>query len=97
MAELGTITVPHVAPDLKSDRPQVVMANPIVYQTEGEDLPEQLHGTRPYYFDGPEKYVTEEIVFGFGPYGFQPRVRVPRPPPSSWPYRGMSGQRSRKC
>ena len=38
-------------------------------------LPEYLRGTTPYYFDGPEKYVKEEIVFGFGPYGFQPAVK----------------------
>ena len=73
-AKLGEITVPNRPPDLDSDEPQVVLANPIVYRNEGDDLPEALRGTRPYYFDGPEKYVKEEIVVGFGPYGFEPRI-----------------------
>ena len=38
-------------------------------------LPSHLHGTRPYFFDGPEELAKEQIVFGFGPYGFQPEVR----------------------
>ena len=74
MVHLGEVPVPYVAPDLESDRPQVILANPIIYATEGDRLPPDLQGTRPYYFDGPERHVKEEIVFGFGPYGFQPRV-----------------------
>ena len=74
MVHLGEVRVPYVAPDLESDRPQVILANPIIYATEGDRLPPDLQGTRPYYFDGPERHVEEEIELGFGPYGFQPRV-----------------------
>ena len=73
--QLGEIIVPGRSPEFDSDAPQVVLANPVIYKTEGDDLPEALRGTSPYYFDGPEKYVQEELVFGFGPYGFQPEVR----------------------
>ena len=74
IAHLGEIRVPCVSPDIESEQPQVVLAAPMIYRTEGDDLPEALQGTRPYYFDGPEKLVKESIVFGFGPHGFQPRV-----------------------
>ena len=75
-ARLGEVTIPCRQPDLEGDRPQVVLANPIIYGTEG-GLPEDLHGTRPYYFDGPEKYVSEKVVMGFGPYGYGPRFEGP--------------------
>ena len=73
MALLGEIPVPFRPPALDTDRPQFVLANPVVYDDAA--LPEYLRGATPYYFDGPEKYVKEEIVFGFGPYGFQPAVK----------------------
>ena len=73
-AKLGEVTVPNRPPDLDSDEPQVVLANPIVYRTEGDNLPEALRGTTPYYFDGPEHHVKEEMVLGFGRYGFEPRI-----------------------
>lgn len=73
MAELGEIHVPYKPPQLDTDRPQFVLANPIVYDAGA--LPDGLRDTSPYYFDGPEKHVQEEIVFGFGSYGFQPAVR----------------------
>ena len=72
-AHLGEIPVPFRPPALDTDRPQFVLANPLVY--DDAVLPEYLRGTAPYYLDGPEKYVKEEIVFGFGPYGFQPAVK----------------------
>ena len=72
-AQLGELPVPFRPPMLDTDRPQFVLANPLLYDDAA--LPEHLHGTTPYYFDGPEKYVREEIVFGFGPYGFQPAVK----------------------
>ena len=71
--QMGEIRVPYVPPELDTDRPQFVLANSIIYETAS--LPEGLRDTAPYYFDGPEKYVQEEIVFGFGPYGFQPAVK----------------------
>ena len=71
--QMGEIRVPNVPPELDTDRPQFVLANPIIYETDS--LPAELQDTAPYYFDGPEKYVQEEIVFGFGPYGFQPAVK----------------------
>ncbi len=72
-AQLGEIRVPYTPPVLDTDRPQFVLANPIVY--DSASLPEPLRDTTPYYFDGPERYVQEEIVFGFGPYGFQPAIK----------------------
>ena len=71
--QLGEIRVPYTPPELDTDRPQFVLANPMFYETAS--LPEELRDTEPYYFDGPERYVQEEIVFGFGPYGFQPAVK----------------------
>jgi hypothetical protein len=71
--QLGELSIPGRPVLLDSDEPQAVLTNPMIY---GDDLlPERLHGTRPYYFDGPENLAQEEIVFGFGPYGFQPEVR----------------------
>ena len=29
------------------------------------------------YFDGPEKYVSEKVVPGFGPYGYSPGIQGP--------------------
>ncbi len=72
-AQLGELRLPYRPPELDTDRPQFVLANSIIYDTDS--LPEELHDTRPYYFDGPERHVQEEIVFGFGPYGFQPAVK----------------------
>ena len=72
-AHLGEIPVALRPPELDTDRPQFVLANPLVYDDTA--LPDDLRGTAPYYLDGPEKYVKEEIVFGFGPYGFQPAIR----------------------
>ena len=72
-AQLGELPVPGTPAILDSDEPQVVLANPMIYT--GDGLPSHLRGTRPYFFDGPERLAKEQIVFGFGPYGFQPEVR----------------------
>ncbi len=74
-ARLGELTVPCRLPDLDDDRPQVILANPIMYRNEA--LPQYLQATTPYYFDGPEKYVSEEVVPGFGPYGYSPIIEGP--------------------
>ena len=71
--QLGELNIPCRPVLLDSDEPEAVLVNPMIYGDE--NLPKRLHGTRPYYFDGPEGQVQEEIVFGFGPYGFQPEVR----------------------
>ena len=73
IAQFGELRVPYVPPELDTDRPQFVLANSIIY--DNASLPEGIRDTAPYYFDGPERYVQEEIVFGFGPYGFQPAVK----------------------
>ncbi len=71
--QLGELNIAGRPALLDSDEPQAVLTNPMIY--DDDSLPERLRGTRPYYFDGPEKLAQEEIVFGFGPYGFQPEVR----------------------
>ena len=71
---MGDFLVARQDPDIGSDRPQVILTNPAVYPTDGEDVPDALEGTRPYYFDGPERYVKEKVLFGFGPHGFETRV-----------------------
>ena len=71
------MTVTNVAPDLDTGQPQVVFANPVIYRNGGDGLPEDLHSTRPYYFDGPERLVKEKIIFGFGSHGFETRVVGP--------------------
>ena len=49
--QMGEIRVPNVPPELDTDRPQFVLANSIIYETDS--LPEELQDTVPYYFDGP--------------------------------------------
>ena len=44
---------------------KIITANPAIYRTKGDDLPELLRMTRPYYFNDPEKRHKEEIVPGF--------------------------------
>ena len=62
--------------EYSSDEPQVVMANPIIYRTEEDDpdIHKNLRGNRPYYYDGPEKYVKHSLQFGFGDHGLESRV-----------------------
>ena len=71
---LGDLTVPSRRVDLASKMALAVLANPGIYRTEGDDLPEALRGTRTYYFNDPEKQVAENIVLGFGPHGLASRV-----------------------
>ena len=70
---LGYHTVARDKHEIAGDRPLVVLANPIVYRTEGDDLPQVLQGTTPRYFDDPEAHVEDKVEFGFGPYGLQTR------------------------
>ena len=44
-ARLGELTVPCRLPDLDDDRPQVILANPIMYRNEA--LPQYLQATTP--------------------------------------------------
>lgn len=60
--------------EIGGDLPLVILANPIVYRTEGEDLPDALRGTTPRYFDDPEAHAADSIVFGFGSHGLETRL-----------------------
>ena len=74
---MGDMVVPSRPAEAGDDAPTVVLANPAIYRTEGDDLPEPLIGTRPYFFNDPEYRVREQIVPGFGPHGFETRVVGP--------------------
>ena len=65
--------VPHE--EIGGDLPLVILANPIVYRTEGDDLPDALRGTTPRHFDDPEAHATDSIVFGFGSHGLETRLK----------------------
>ena len=56
------------------DLPVVILANPIIYRTEGDDLPRALRGTTPRHFDDPEAHATDSIVFGFSSHGLETRL-----------------------
>ena len=73
-AKLGELTIRCREPELDGDRPLAVLANPIIYRTT---LSTDLSDTSPYFFDGPERYASENIVMGFGPYGYSPRYEGP--------------------
>ena len=60
--------------EIEGDLPLVILANPIVYRTEGDDLPDALRGTTPRYFDDPEAHTEDSIVFGFGSHGLETRL-----------------------
>ena len=70
---MGDLIVP-AKPVVFGDEPQVIVANPGLYRTEGDDLSELLRTTHPYHFNDPEKQVCETIVPGFGEFGFETRV-----------------------
>ena len=72
---MGDMVIPSKPPDFRDGKPQVILANPAIYRTEGDDLPAILKGTHPYYFNDPEKQVKEEILPGFGAHGFETRVK----------------------
>ena len=61
--------------EIGGDLPLVILANPIVYRTEGDNLPSVLRGTTPRYFDDPEAHAADSIVFGFGTYGLETRLK----------------------
>lgn len=71
---MGGMVIPSKRADLDRTGAQVVVANPAIYRTQGEDLAQILRETEPYYFNDPEKRVREELVPGFGPHGFEVRV-----------------------
>ena len=73
MVRLGDYDVPRRDPDPSDGRPMVIICNPALY-LEDSELPADLRGTSPYYFDGPEKFVLEEVKLGFGPYGLETRI-----------------------
>ena len=60
--------------EMGGDLPVVILANPIIYRTEGDDLPSALRGTTPRHFDDPETHATDSIVFGFGSHGLETRL-----------------------
>ena len=60
--------------EMGGDLPLVILANPIVYRTEGADLPNALRGTTPRHFDDPEAHAADSIVFGFGSHGLETRL-----------------------
>ena len=60
--------------EIGGDLPMVILANPIVYRTEGDDLPDALRGTTPRHFDDPEAHAADSIVFGFGAHGLETRL-----------------------
>ena len=60
--------------EIGGDLPLVILANPIVYRTEGDDLPDALRGTTPRHFDDPEAHAVDSIVFGFGSHGLENRL-----------------------
>ena len=67
---------PAISPEeMEGDFPMVILANPIVYRTEGDDLSSALRGTTPRHFDDPEAHATDSIVFGFGSHGLETRLK----------------------
>lgn len=70
---MGDERVPRHHEEISGDRPLVVLANAIVYRTEGDDLPDALRGTTPRYFDDPDHHVSDTVVFGFGSHGLETR------------------------
>lgn len=54
--------------------PMVILANPIIYRIEGDDLPDALRGTTPRHFDDPEAHAVDSVVFGFGSHGLETRL-----------------------
>ena len=71
---LGDFNIPRRDPEMSSDKPQVILANPAVYLFDENRMPDILKDTTPYYFDGPEKFAKEEVVLGFGDHGFETRL-----------------------
>lgn len=74
---MGDARVPTREADPSDGKPLVVVANPAIYRTEGDDLPDILRNTEPYYFNDPEKHVPDNIVLGYSDYGVETRVVGP--------------------
>ena len=60
--------------EIGGDLPMVILTNPIIYRTEGEDLPDALRETTPRHFDDPEAHAADSVVFGFGSHGLETRL-----------------------
>ena len=60
--------------EIGGNLPMVILANPIIYRTAGDDLPDALRGTTPRHFDDPEAHAEDSIVFGFGAHGLETRL-----------------------
>ena len=75
---LGDMRVKRYPPvsheEIGGNLPMVILANPIIYRTEGDDLPDALRGTTPRHFDDPEAHAVDSIVFGFGAHGLETRL-----------------------
>ncbi len=71
---LGDFIVARRDPELGANRPQVVVANPAVYPSEDDAVPDIFRETEPYYFDGPEKHEQATVQYGFGTHGFETRL-----------------------
>ena len=74
---MGDYNVPRLEPDLGGEAPLVVLANPAVYLSDGQEVPDALKGSSPSYFDDPERLVKENVLYGFGSHGFESRVVGP--------------------
>jgi len=59
--------------NLSTDHPLVVMANPIIYDSN-EGLPRSFRHGRPGYWDDPEKNARQETIIGFGSLGVEART-----------------------
>lgn len=78
VAEFGDLApapVQHVV--YGDDKPQVVLANPMIYNPDSFGLPTELRRVHPYFLNDPEKRVSEKVVYGFGTHGFESRVEGP--------------------
>ena len=72
---MGDITIHRNSTEFKGEDPIVVLANPIFYSTEGGDIDPSLIGTTPRYFDDPDMHESSEVIFGFGSYGLETRLK----------------------
>ena len=77
MVLLGDILMDRPNENWTGDRPLVVLANTNIYESSGDKLPSYLHGSDTYYFDGPERFVEEQIICGLGSHGFETRLKGP--------------------
>ena len=71
---LGDVEVARQQVELSGEKPIAVLANANFYRDQGNDIPDFMKETRPYYFDEPNTHVNEMIDLGFGSHGFETRV-----------------------